>query len=172
AVSRYSQLQSWIVHTFEATPERRQKARTLAERALQLEPDLPEAHLALGFSRYYGDNNYDAALREFEIAQHGLPNETEVDRAIGAIQRRQGKWTESTANLKKAVDLAPNDTWALQNLAFNYQMRRNFAAANKIMDRALEVDPKGLGLWEVKHPLPIPPKPHLPVPAHPHPTLN
>src|SRR5262249_50574544 len=150
AVSRYSQLQSWIMHTFEATPERREKARILAERALQLEPDLPEAHLALGFSRYYGDNNYDAALREFEIARRGLPNETEVDRVIGAIQRRQGKWTESTANLKKAVNLDPNNTWALQNLAFNYQMLRNFAAANKIMDRALELDPKGLGLWQVK----------------------
>jgi len=150
AVARYSQLQSWIVHTFEATLERREKARTLAQRALQLEADLPEAHLALGFSHYYGDNNYDAALREFEIAGRGLPNETEVDRAMGAIQRRQGKWTESTANLKKAVDLNPNDTWALQNLAFNYQLLRNFAAANKIMDRALEVDPKGLGLWEVK----------------------
>ncbi|HMF45126.1 MAG TPA: protein kinase, partial [Candidatus Udaeobacter sp.] len=150
AASRYSQLQSWIVHAFEATPERREKARTLAERALQLEPDLPEAHLASGFSHYYCDNNYDKALREFEIARRDLPNETEVDRAIGAIQRRQGKWTESTANLKKAVDLDPNDTWALQNLAFNYQMLRNFAAANKIMDRALEVEPKGLGLWEVK----------------------
>ena len=150
AVSRCSQLQSWIVHAFEATPKRREKARTLAERALQLEPDLPEAHLASGFSHYYGDNNYDAALREFEIARRGLPNETEVDRTIGAIQRRQGKWTESTANLKKAVDLDPNDTWALQNLAFNYQMLRNFTAANRIMDRALEVEPKGLGLWEVK----------------------
>jgi hypothetical protein len=30
---------------------------------LQLQPDLPEAHLALGFSYYYGDNNYDAALK-------------------------------------------------------------------------------------------------------------
>jgi len=29
-------------------------------------------------------------------------------------------------------------------------MQRNFAAANKIIDRALEVDPRGLGLWEVK----------------------
>src|SRR5262249_28238169 len=105
AISRYSQLQSWIVHIFDATPERRERARTLAKRALQLEPDLPEAHLASGFSYYYGDKNYDAALREFEIARRGLPNETEVDRAIGAIQRRQGKWTESTANLKKAVDL-------------------------------------------------------------------
>ncbi len=150
AISRYSQLQSWIVHTFEGTSARREKARTLAERALQLEPDLPEAHLALGFSYYYGDNDYDMALRELEVAQRGLPNEAEVSLAIGAIQRRQGKWVESIANLEKAVDLNPNDTWALQNLAFNYQMLRNFGGANKIIDRALQVDSKGLGLWEVK----------------------
>jgi eukaryotic-like serine/threonine-protein kinase len=150
AISRYSQLQSWIVHTFEGTAQRRERARIFAERALQLEPDLPEAHLALGFSHYYGDNNYGEALGEFEAARRGLPNEAEVYLAVGAIQRRQGKWTESTANHEKAIDLDPNDTWTLQNLAFNYQMLRNFGAANKIIDRALQVDPKGLGLWEVK----------------------
>ena len=62
--------------------------RTLAERALRLQPDLPEAHLALGYSYYYGDNNLDAALNEFEIAQRGLPNESDAFLAIGAIQRR------------------------------------------------------------------------------------
>jgi serine/threonine-protein kinase len=70
--------------------------------------------------------------------------------AIGAIQRRQGKWAESTANLEKAVSLNPNDTWPLQNLAFNYQMLRNFDAANKTIDRALQIDPKGISLWGIK----------------------
>src|SRR5256885_7090534 len=69
AVARLSLLKSWIVHNFDRTSERREKARALAEQALRLQPDLPEAHLAVGFSYYYGDNNYDAALREFEIAQ-------------------------------------------------------------------------------------------------------
>jgi TolB-like protein/Flp pilus assembly protein TadD len=155
AFARYSQLESWIVHTFERTLARREKARTLAERALQLQPDLPEAHLALGFSYYYGDNNYDAALREFEIAQRGLPNEAEAYLAIGAIQRRQAKWKESTASLEKAASLNPKDTWLLQNLAFNYQMLRNFDAANKTIDRALQVDPEGFALWEVKSRLAI-----------------
>src|SRR5437899_3092105 len=41
AIARYSQLESWIVHTFDPTPARREKARALAERALQLQPDLP-----------------------------------------------------------------------------------------------------------------------------------
>ena len=155
ALARSSLLQSWIVHTFDRTSERREKARTLAERALRLQPDLPEAHLAVGFSYYYGDNNYDAALREFEIAQRGLPNESEAYLAIGAIQRRQAKWAESTANLEKAVSLNPKDIWPLQNLAFNYEMLRNYDAANKTIDRGLQINPAGVGLWEVKSKLAI-----------------
>jgi TolB-like protein/Tfp pilus assembly protein PilF len=155
AIARYSQLQSWIVHTFERTPERREKARTLAERALQLQPELPEAHLARGFSYYYGDNNFEAALKEFEIARSGLPNESEVYLALGAIQRRQGKWAESTANLEKAVSLNPKDIWALQNLAFNYQMLRDFNKANEAIDRALALDSTASGPLEVKSKLAI-----------------
>jgi TolB-like protein/Tfp pilus assembly protein PilF len=155
ALARYSQLESWMLRTHDASSDHRGKARTLAERALQLQPDLPEAHLALGFSYYYGDNNYEAALREFEIAQRALPNESEVYLAIGAIQRRQGKWAESTANLEKAVSLNPKDSWPLQNLAFNYQMLRNFDAANKTIDRALQIDPKGISLWTIKAKLAI-----------------
>jgi TolB-like protein/Tfp pilus assembly protein PilF len=150
AIARYSQLESWILHIFERTPERRERARTLAERALRLQPDLPEAHLALGFSYYYGDNNYDAALKEFETAQRGLPNESEVYLALGAIQRRQGKWAESTANLEKAVSLNPKDSWALQNLSFNYQMLRNFAKANEAIDRAIALNPTAFEPREVK----------------------
>jgi TolB-like protein/cytochrome c-type biogenesis protein CcmH/NrfG len=155
ALARYSQLESWIAHFLDRTPARREKAQTLAQRALELQPDLPEGHLALGFSYYYCDNNYDAASNEFAIAQRGLPNEAEVYLAMGAIQRRQGKWAESTANLEKAATLNPKDTWPLQNLAFNYEMTRDFAAANRTVDRGLQIDPKAFGLWEIKAKLAI-----------------
>ncbi|HEV8618389.1 MAG TPA: hypothetical protein VGQ70_02745 [Candidatus Udaeobacter sp.] len=155
AFARYSQLESWILHTYDRTPERREKSRTLAERALQLQPDLPEAHLALGFSYYYGEDNYDAALEEFEIAQRGLPNESDAYLAIGAIQRRQGKWQESTANLEKAASLNPKDAWPLQNLVLNYQKLRNFDAANKTIDRALALNPTAFGPLEIKSKLAI-----------------
>src|SRR6266446_2772446 len=155
AMARYSQLESWIMHNFDRTSERREKARALAERALQLQPDLPEAHLAMGFSLYYGDNDFEGALKEFEIAQRGLPNEAEGYLALGAIQRRLGKWPESNASLEKAASLDPKDSWVLQNLALSYQTLRDFDAANKTIDRGLEVNPDGLGLWEIKSKLAI-----------------
>src|SRR6202045_1934315 len=155
AIARYSQLESWIVHTFERTAERREKARTLAQRALQLQSDLPEAHLAMGFSLYYGDNDFRAALKEFEIGQRDLPNEAEGYLALGSIQRRLGKWSESNASLEKAASLNPKDSWVLQNLALSYQTLRDFDAANKTIDRGLELNPDGLGLWEIKSKLAI-----------------
>jgi TolB-like protein/Tfp pilus assembly protein PilF len=149
AIARYSLLESWLVQSYKRT-ERRQRAHALAKRALELQPELPEAHLARGFSYYYGYKNYDAALKEFEIAQRGLPNESEVYLAIGAIQRRQGKWTKSTTNLEKAVALNPNVVWPLQNLAFNYVALRNFKSANKTIDRVIALDPTALAPMEMK----------------------
>jgi TolB-like protein len=155
AVASYSRLQSWMFHTYDPAPERRDKARTLAERALQLQPDLAEAHLALGFSFYYGDRDYDRALAEFATAQQGLPNDPEAYLAIGAIYRRQGKWEASNVNLEKAVSLTPNETWPMQNLALNYQMERRFDDANKTVDRALKLAPDSFTLWSLKAQLEI-----------------
>ena len=150
AAASYSRLQSWIYHTYEPNADRREKSRALADRALQLQPDLPEGHLALGFSIYYVDRDYDRALAEFALAQKGLPNEAEAYLAIGAIQRRQGKWDESNANLEKAAGLSPNETWPLQNLVLNYQMLRKFDLANKTVDRALKLAPDSFSLWSIK----------------------
>src|SRR5436853_4625870 len=49
-----SMVESWHYHSFDPIPARREKARLNANEALRLQPDLPEAHLALGLSYYYG----------------------------------------------------------------------------------------------------------------------
>src|SRR5881275_1160176 len=131
----------WNYHDFDPTPARKEKARAAAVQALRLQPNLPEAHLAMGFYHYYCERDYQAALDEFAIAKLSLPNSPEVYMAIGAIERRQGKWKESTANLQKAASLSPKDAWVLQNLADNYYATRSFEAVDKIFDRAIEAAP-------------------------------
>ena len=150
AFAGLSMVESWIYHSFEPTPARREKARLNADESLRLEPNLPEGHLALGFSYYYGDRDYERALAEFEIAKRDLPNEAQAYMAIGAIQRRQGKWTESTANLEKAVALDPKNASMLVNLAWNYMAVRNFEAADKTVDRAIAVAPKSFAVTALK----------------------
>src|SRR5437879_2857264 len=155
AFAGLSMVESWVYHSFDPLPARREKARLNADEALRLQPDLPEAHLALGFSYYYGDRDYERALAEFEIAKRGLPNEAQAYMAIGAIQRRQGRWVESTANLEKAAELDPKNSSVLLNLGYNYMATRNFEAADKIFDRGIEAAPESFGSRALKSELAI-----------------
>jgi TolB-like protein/Flp pilus assembly protein TadD len=150
AFAGLSMVESWIYHSFDPLPARREKARLNADEALQLQPDLPEGHLALGFSYYYGDRDYERALAEFEIAKRDLPNEAEAYMAIGAIQRRQGKWTESIANLEKAAALDPKNVKFLVNLASSYGGLRSFEAADKTVDRAIAIAPQSFATVGLK----------------------
>ena len=142
AFAGLSMVESWAYHSFEPIPARREKARLNADEALRLQPDLPEGHLALGFSYYYGDRDYERALAEFDIARRGLPNDAQAYLAIGSIQRRQGKWTESTANLEKAATLDPKNTNLLINLCYSYMALRNFETAGKMLDRIIASSPQ------------------------------
>src|SRR6266581_7520036 len=74
AFAGLSMAESWIYHSSDPVPARREKARLHEDEALRLQPDLPEGHLALGFSYYYGDRDYERALTEFDISKRGLPN--------------------------------------------------------------------------------------------------
>src|SRR5712691_10701319 len=111
AFAGLSMVESWAYHSFDPTPARREKARLNADEALRLQPDLPEGHLALGFSYYYGDRDFERALAQFDIARRDLPNESQAYLAIGSIQRRQGKWAESTANLKPPHSIRKTQTF-------------------------------------------------------------
>jgi serine/threonine-protein kinase len=150
AFAGLSRVESGIYHYLDPTPAHRDKARAAADEALRLQPDLPEAHLALGFSYYYGDRDYNRALAEFEIARKGLPNEAQAYLAIGAIQRRQGKWTESTLNLEKAAALDPKNASVLINVGFNYIAQRKFDVADKIFDRAILAAPQSASARALK----------------------
>src|SRR5438552_9622027 len=155
AFAGLSIIESWMYHSYEPTAARWEKARRNADEALRLQPDLPEGHLALGYSYYYGDRDYQRALTEFEIAKRDLPNEADAYSAIAAIQRRQGKWAESTANFEKAVSLDPKNANVLFNLGLNYMAQRDFETADKIFDRAIAADPQAFASRGMKSALAI-----------------
>src|SRR6266478_5226223 len=148
-------VESWMYHSFEPTPARREKARLNANESLRLQPDLPEGHLALGYSYYYGDRDYQRALAEFENAKRDLPNQADAYSAIAAIQRRQGKWAESNANFEKSVSLDPKNASVLFNFSINYMAQRDFEAADKLFDRAIAADPQSFAAHGMKSALAI-----------------
>ena len=150
AQARVSHLQSWTFYAIEPLPVRAEKARAAANQAVRLQPDLPESHLAMGYVHYYIDRDYDRALNELALARRGLPNDAGVFRAMAAIQRRQGKWDESSASYRKAVSLDPKDPILLENMGMNYLAVRDYVTAAKIFDRAVKAAPDTFTIRELR----------------------
>ncbi len=120
---------------------RKARARALAEEALRLSPTLGEAHMALGLCLYWGEKNYDAALKEFEVAAATSPNNAEIYGYIGGIYRRQGRWRESIASFERARSLDPRNRGIAFMAANNYLFVRDWAAASAGFNRALAIKP-------------------------------
>ena len=80
-----------------------------SNRSTRLRPNSGEAHLALAKHLYWGYLDYDHAREELKLAQKSLPNEPLSFVLAGFIDRRQGRWDESTKNLERAIELDPQN---------------------------------------------------------------
>ena len=132
------------------SPARLAAAKDSLDRALSLDPNLPEVHLALGNYLYHGPHDYTGALAEFEQAEKGLPNSADVIEAIAALQRRLGHWDEAIAEQRRLVELDPRSIHASWSLASTYRMLRRFPEALATLDRALAWDPTKGSLLSTK----------------------
>lgn len=117
------------------------RARDEAEKALRLRPDLAEAHIALGRLFYLVDENYERALAEFEIAARALPNDSEVHQRIGALRRRQGRWSEAINEVRQAQALDPQNPEAHRHLGWSLFSVRDWTGARQAFDRCIALTP-------------------------------
>ena len=123
------------------TPARLAAAKEAADRAVALDPNLPEIHLALGYYRYYGLRDFKGALEEFQLSEKSLPNDVGVLRAIGLIQRRFGHWDEVIAVMRRVFALDPRNIESAEILANAYAAKRRFSDAMAVADHILAVEP-------------------------------
>jgi TolB-like protein/cytochrome c-type biogenesis protein CcmH/NrfG len=130
-------------------PRRLAAAKEALDHAVALNPNLAETHLALGYYRYYGARDFSGALAEFQLAEKSLPNDVEVLKAIGFIQRRFAHWDEVIAVQRRAVELDPRNIVSASILASAYIAKRRFSDALAMADHILAVEPsnaQGIGL--------------------------
>jgi tetratricopeptide (TPR) repeat protein len=128
-------------YRYDFTPERLEKARLSAERALQLQPWLPEGHRALGYYYYWGFRDYDRALEEFAIAAEALPNDDDIRIGIFAIHRRQGHWDEALKDLESLQRLDPQNYVQACEESETFRLRRDYSKAQEEMRRAITIAP-------------------------------
>ena len=116
-------------------------ADAAVEAASRLRPDAGETHLARAQNLYRGYHDYDGALTELEVASKTLPNDPELLEVRGYIQRRQGRWEESTRNMERALELDPRNVETLQQIALSYEFLRRYPEAKLTLDRVLAIVP-------------------------------
>ncbi len=127
---------------YDRSRERLQLAKRAADRSLELEPDLPEAHQALGYYYYHGDLDYERALQHFETARGQQPGNNDVLANLGYVERRRGNLQATLDHLERALELNPRDGLLVDALADTHaRLLRNYAEAERYYDRALTLAP-------------------------------
>ncbi len=129
----------WFYH--DRSEERLAMAKQAVDKAFQLEPDLPEAHLALGFYHLWAHLDYDRALEQFAIARKSQPNNSELLSGTGYVQRRQGKFEQALGNIKRACELDPLTHYLAWEVGTTFMLLRKYPEAELYYDRAISLAP-------------------------------
>ena len=146
-----SQEHSYFYHLrYDTTKPRCQTVLDTVNRALELDPDLPEAHLAMGFYHYRCHRDYVKALAEFSIVEHSLPNDADLIIAIGAVQRRMGEFRESARTTERAVSAKPLDHTLLWDLGVTYAAMGDWDRALARLDDSIAIAPDEPEAYAIK----------------------
>jgi TolB-like protein/class 3 adenylate cyclase/Tfp pilus assembly protein PilF len=128
---------SWEFGLNSERPAAEQAART----ALELAPRSPLSLAAMGYERYYGHRQYEAALEFLHEAEAIAPNDPDVLAAIGFVLRRQGKFREALSYFERAFDRDPRSLDLTLSLGDTYRLVRDYDSARRFIERAIAIDP-------------------------------
>jgi TolB-like protein/Tfp pilus assembly protein PilF len=120
---------------------RREPAKRALENAQKLAPNSPETLLALGYYQYWVLGDYGLAKTTFGRVSKILPSSSEASMALALIARREGHWDQSIAYFQQSLAFDPRNVELLNRAAWTYATLRQFPAALKLYDRALDTMP-------------------------------
>jgi TolB-like protein/Flp pilus assembly protein TadD len=121
--------------------ERLEMAGRAAARAIDLEPDSPEIHLALSYYHLWTRRDIEKTLEELMIAEKGLPNSAELYEAKATLFIIQGQWEEARDHLEKAYKLSPRDAALPTELASVFWLNRKYPQAIDACNEAIALAP-------------------------------
>ena len=126
---------------YDRTPARCEAAMGAVDAAVRLAAELPETRIAQGYFQYWCRRDFERALEHFEAALAQQPSNSELLTAIGYVERRRGRWPEATARLAEALRYDPRSALRTLDLADTYMSTRNYAEAERLFDRAIQLTP-------------------------------
>ncbi len=138
AIAHWSFYRSFI----DPTEERRASCKAAIDKALELQPDLPEAHLAAGLYYYSGpDQDHERGLEEFELVALRQPNNALARELIGILRAARGEWDEALENAAWATYLDPRSADRAGFAGWLHLLARRYTEAEPYLDRATSLAP-------------------------------
>jgi tetratricopeptide (TPR) repeat protein len=123
------------------------EALEVLEKAVQLKPDMVDAHLNLG-NVYDRLKRYTDALREFKIAAQLQPKSSDAFYDLGAVYYELKRLPEAVTAYQKAAALSPNDPVVQNNLGFALEASGRIAPAIVAYERATRFAPANALYWQ------------------------
>jgi TolB-like protein/Flp pilus assembly protein TadD len=117
-------------------------ARAAAETAMQLAPDLAEAHEALGVIRRLIDLDWKGAEASFARALELAPGNVRVMRNAVQLLLARERYDEAIALLRQAMELDPLSSGVYRFLSSSYLLAGRLDEAQAAIRKSLELSPR------------------------------
>lgn len=134
---------------FALKPEEKEweeKAYLNAQKALSLDPNLAEGHIALGLLLWTHSNNFphEAAVREFRRALELNPNSAEAHHELAHVYNHIGLLEKAETEILRAVEIDPTNTAARLRVGVNLLYRGRYEEALTALAGSEKFNP---GTW-------------------------
>src|SRR5438132_67305 len=131
-----------LLEQYTSTPasETLPKAKAAAERALQIDDSLAEAHASLA-SYYHQSWRWEEAEKEFKRAISLNPNYPTAHHWYEVHLRSMGRLDEALAEIKRAQELDPLSPVLYVNVSFVYLLKNDLGSALEQAKRGVDLAP-------------------------------
>jgi TolB-like protein/DNA-binding winged helix-turn-helix (wHTH) protein/Tfp pilus assembly protein PilF len=116
------------------------RARAAADKATELDPALPEAHISLALISTLYDWDWAAAEREFKRAIELSPNSAGSHQHFALFLALRRRPSEAKYETQRAEELDPTAPYVFNTSARVFYYGRDYDAAERAAKRALEFD--------------------------------
>jgi tetratricopeptide (TPR) repeat protein len=118
------------------------RTRAAAERALRIDPDLPEAHLSLGTALSYYYWEFEAAAHHYRRAIELNPSYAEAHRLYAEYLRYRGRFDEALGEARQAEELDPLSPGSQLETGVILYLARRYDEAIARFRRLLDMNPR------------------------------
>jgi serine/threonine protein kinase/cytochrome c-type biogenesis protein CcmH/NrfG len=121
------------------------RSREAVDRALSLDPDLPEGHAQLGRIQMQYDFDFRGAEASFTRALELAPGDAAVLRRAGALAMALGGLEEAIGLYRRALEQDPLSAGSYYNLGSTLEAMDRFVEGEAAYRKALELAPQSVG---------------------------